>query len=183
MEGWALNFLKQMFLANTVLFVGYSHDDVMMQHLARGMPSTGEENQTRYALVRDTEAASGTWEAWNITPVTFPEEPGDKYANLPLAIEKLAEFIQRGPADWEHRIQEIAGRPFAPTDPEEQDLIRGSFATREKLSASPKIARTDNWPKWFENNLDTQKRFSGRSKRGIGNWQSGWLRSLPFIIR
>ena len=177
MEGWALNFLKQMFSAHTVLFVGYSHDDVMMQHLARGMPSTGEENQTRYALVRDTEAASGTWETWNITPVTFPEEPSDKYANLPLAIEKLAEFIQRGPADWEHRIQEIAGRPFAPTDPEEQDLIREVFRDpEEKLSAFTQIARTDDWLKWVENNFDTKKLFQsgdlGLGDRKLAEWMA-----------
>jgi len=37
-EGWARRFLQGLFAQYTVLFVGYSHEDVVLQYLARGLP-------------------------------------------------------------------------------------------------------------------------------------------------
>jgi hypothetical protein len=48
-EGWARLFLQRVFESFTVLFVGYSHDDPVMNYLARGF--TPEMNRARrYAL-------------------------------------------------------------------------------------------------------------------------------------
>ncbi|NBF08134.1 SIR2 family protein [Pseudomonas sp. Fl4BN1] len=47
-EGWAKQFLLDVFSHYTVLFIGYSHDDVVMNYLARALPSGRSER--RFAL-------------------------------------------------------------------------------------------------------------------------------------
>ena len=53
-EGWARRFLQDMFLNHTVLFVGYSHNDPVVHHLARGLPASTIGK--RFALTTDDAA-------------------------------------------------------------------------------------------------------------------------------
>ncbi len=50
-EGWARRFLVDVFQTYTVLFVGYSHNDVVMNYLARALPATRVAG--RYALTEE----------------------------------------------------------------------------------------------------------------------------------
>jgi hypothetical protein len=50
-EGWARRFLLDMFRTHTILFVGYSHDDVVMHYLSRALPIA--DSADRFALVAD----------------------------------------------------------------------------------------------------------------------------------
>ena len=143
MEGWALNFLKQMFSEFTVLFVGYSHDDIMMQYLARGMPALDTEQHRRFALIPEDERLQAFWKGWGIIPVTFPAGPKGRYEYLPAVTEKLAEFITRGPSRWKQMIQEIADSDLAPADPEKHDiLIEALNDPRQKLNHFTEVAHT-----------------------------------------
>ena len=160
-EGWALNFLKQMFSEFTVLFVGYSHDDIMMQYLARGMPAQSEEDQRRFALIPENERQEARWREWGITPVTFPEGPKGRYENLPPATDKLVEFITRGPSEWRQRIQEIASSPVAPSDPEDQDIIAEALRDAdEKLQFFTESAQHPYWLEWLERNSSIKRLFT-----------------------
>ena len=47
-EGWAQRFLVDVFREFTVLFIGYSHEDMIMNYLARALP--GERLAGRFAL-------------------------------------------------------------------------------------------------------------------------------------
>jgi len=47
-EGWARRYLVEVFRAYTVLFVGYSHDDIVMTYLARALPI--DDVRPRFAL-------------------------------------------------------------------------------------------------------------------------------------
>jgi NAD-dependent SIR2 family protein deacetylase len=49
-EGWATQFLKDMFNCYTVLFIGYSHSDLVMNYLALGLPPS-----TRRCRSQDAE--------------------------------------------------------------------------------------------------------------------------------
>ena len=55
-DGWARRFLVDLFRSWTVLFVGYSHGDTVMNYLARALPAGGVE---RFALT--DEAEDGRW--------------------------------------------------------------------------------------------------------------------------
>ncbi|KUK82574.1 MAG: hypothetical protein XD96_0775 [Petrotoga mobilis] len=50
-EGWATRFLVEVFGNYKVLFVGYSHNDLPMEYLGRGLPP----ETTRFALVPEEE--------------------------------------------------------------------------------------------------------------------------------
>ena len=66
-DGWATRFLMEMFVHHTVLFVGYSHQDVVMRYLARSFVGATE----RFAL---TPAGRETlWAHLGIIPVHYPE--------------------------------------------------------------------------------------------------------------
>ncbi|HEX2050513.1 MAG TPA: SIR2 family protein [Actinomycetota bacterium] len=67
-DRWATRFLVPMFQTYTVLFVGYSHRDVVMEYLARGLPP--ERPKQRFAL--DEAGNEADWERRRIVPITFP---------------------------------------------------------------------------------------------------------------
>lgn len=85
-EGWVRRFLVDVFRTYTVLFVGYSHDDVVMNYLARALPADGTAN--RYALTED----DGNWKLLGITPIFFRRSEGaDAFHELYDGVRCLAE--------------------------------------------------------------------------------------------
>lgn len=108
-EGWARRFLLDVFRAYTVLFVGYSHNDVVMKYLARALPIDGFE--TRYALTEERE----TWKLLGVSPILFQKRDGENvYQELYEGIQCLAERAGRGVLDWQTRLTEI-GSQVPPT--------------------------------------------------------------------
>jgi len=65
-DGWATRFLQQMFGEFTVLFVGYSHSDSVMNYLSRALVPG---NQHRYALT------IGESERWNYLGMPYTKRP------------------------------------------------------------------------------------------------------------
>jgi hypothetical protein len=96
-EGFARRFLVQLFRSFTVLFVGYSHNDVVLNYLARALPE--KEAGSRYALVGEG-SDDQHWASLGITPIAFPVRNGD-YSALNEGIGKLADLNVRGVADDE----------------------------------------------------------------------------------
>ena len=70
-EGWARRFLVDLFRSFTVLFVGYSHDDIVMHYLARALPAGDTQ---RFVLTDETD--DGRWTRLRITPIPFQVEVG-----------------------------------------------------------------------------------------------------------
>jgi hypothetical protein len=60
-DAWAARFLERMFATHTVLFVGYSHGDVVMRYLARALGP----GAPRYVLTSTPDAPY--WRAWAST--------------------------------------------------------------------------------------------------------------------
>lgn len=69
-DAWAARFLERMFATFTVLFVGYSHGDVVMQYLGRALPPTSR----RFVLVAGVPETR--WRRLRITPVSYEVEAG-----------------------------------------------------------------------------------------------------------
>lgn len=68
-QGWARRFVQQLFSKFVVLFVGYSHQDLPLLYLARGI-SAAEDGPGRYALTSAT--ADTDWLNLSIKPVHYP---------------------------------------------------------------------------------------------------------------
>ncbi len=150
-EGWARRFLVDVFRTYTVLFVGYSHDDVVMNYLARALPADGAAN--RYALTEE----NGNWKLLGITPISFRRgvEP-DAFQELYDGVHCLAERATRGALDWQSKLAEIGSR-VPPADDETigeiEHALREVHTTRFLIN----VARLSEWPKWLDarKQLDT----------------------------
>lgn len=142
-EGWARRFLVDVFRQYTVLFVGYSHNDVVMNYLARALPADGIVG--RFALTDE----DGSWDLLGIKPIRFIHSPGaDPYRELYDGVQKLAERATRGALDWQTRLAEIGGRE-PPADEEAIDEVEQALREVHTTRFLIKVARGVEWPKWL----------------------------------
>ena len=68
-QGWARRFLIELFNNYTVLFIGYSHNDVILQYLARGLPFS---KLNRFALVPQNPNLA-FWDSLGIKVIEYPK--------------------------------------------------------------------------------------------------------------
>ena len=127
-EGWARRFLVDLFRSFTVLFVGYSHSDVVMNYLARALPPA--DTETPFALT--DESHSERWQALGIEPISFPRSPGDHYRPLYEGVNGLAKHVTRGTLDWQRVIAAIAENPPS-LNREDMDLIDDAISDPERV--------------------------------------------------
>lgn len=142
-EGWARRFLVDKFRRYTVLFVGYSHNDTVMNYLARALPTDSVAG--RFALTDE----DGSWELLGIKPIRFLKGAGaDPFKELYDGVRRLADRTRRGALDWQSRLAELGGRT-APTDAEAisevEQALREVHTTRYLLN----VARDPEWLLWL----------------------------------
>ncbi|PZO07992.1 MAG: hypothetical protein DCF27_09500 [Lysobacteraceae bacterium] len=143
-EGWARRFLLDVFRTHTVLFVGYSHDDVVMNYLARALPADGSAG--RYALTE----TDGNWNLLGIQPIRFVKGEGaEAFRDLYQGVAKLAERAARGTLDWQSRMLELVGRA-PPVDPELVGEIEQALRDVSTCRLFTDVARDVSWPKWMD---------------------------------
>lgn len=126
-----------------MLFVGYSHNDIVMNYLARALPADSVAG--RFALTDE----DGSWELLGITPIRFVKGTGpDLFKELYDGVQRLAERTTRGALDWQSRLAEIGGRA-PPTDEEAisevEQALREVHTTRFLLN----VARDPEWLRWM----------------------------------
>ncbi|MBK8096577.1 MAG: DUF4020 domain-containing protein [Planctomycetes bacterium] len=142
-EGWARRFLVDMFRRYTVLFVGYSHNDIVMNYLARALP--GGNLAGRFALTEE----DGRWDLLGIKPIRFVKGAGaDAFKELYDGVRRLAERTTRGALDWQLRLSEVGGKT-PPIDEESigevEQALRDVHTTRFLLD----VARDPGWLRWL----------------------------------
>jgi hypothetical protein len=143
-EGWARRFLLDVFRTHTVLFVGYSHDDVVMNYLARALPADGSAG--RYALTE----TDGNWNLLGIQPIRFVKGEGaEAFRDLYQGVAKLGERGARGTLDWQSRMLELVGRA-PPVDPELVGEIEQALRDVSTCRLFTDVARDVSWPKWLD---------------------------------
>ncbi len=95
-EGWATQFLTRMFGRYTVVLVGYSAEDSIVQYLNRALPA----GTKRFAFDQNTSDHE-LWDRLDITPIPFPSTPEDPYG-------ALGAFLQ----SWRQRVTASAAERF-----------------------------------------------------------------------
>ena len=144
-EGWVRRFLVDLFQSYTVLFVGYSHNDTVMNYLARALP-TGTK---RFALTGAT--TSGRWQTLDITPVIYSQESSRDHGSLLFGVGGLARYARRGVLDWEREITEIAGN-LPPIDDEASDIVHDALTDPVRTRFFTAAASHVEWIGWLERN-------------------------------
>ena len=103
-EGWARRFLQQLFAKYTVLFAGYSHSDIVMEYLARGLPPQ-TDHPGRFALKIEGDA-DDVWTYRGIQPVSYPRgSEDDVHAPLGVAVSEWADESRRTPIEHEEKLK------------------------------------------------------------------------------
>lgn len=139
-DAWATRFLERMFTEFTVLFIGYSHSDVVMQYLARGLG----RDTARFALT--DEPNSSLWRRLEIVPVGY-ENCDDSHVRLVDAIEGWAERASMGMLDHQRRVSELVSSPPSPV-PDELSYLEEIVGGRETAAFFAEFARGAEWLTW-----------------------------------
>jgi hypothetical protein len=146
-EGWARVFLQKLFERYTVLFVGYSHNDPVMNYLARGLPPAGRTPR-RFAFTPPGQ--EDRWRFRGIIPINYPLEPdNNQHSALPRAITAWAKHVRLGALEQEQRIKSIVELP-PPIDPEDGDYIVSALCEPNTTRFFTRHANTVAWLKWVE---------------------------------
>ena len=146
-EGWARRFLVELFRNFTILFVGYSHNDTIMNYLARALPP--REVHGRFALTPESDVDAQRWHLLGIKPITYPRPSEGDHSTLDEGIRRLADLIRRGAVDWHREIAQIAENPPS-LDEETEDLIEYALADAPRTRFFTEAATAPEWIDWLD---------------------------------
>ena len=151
-EGWARRFLVGLFSSFTVLFVGYSHNDTIMNYLARALPE-GKKG-SRFALTDEID--HGRWQFHGIEPISYQKTRSDDHAALNKGVAGLAKHMARGVLDWQREITDLAKKGPPLLDEEETGRIAEALSDATKLRFFTDAATLPEWISWLDkrNHLD-----------------------------
>jgi hypothetical protein len=162
-DAWAARFLLPMFDRFTVVFIGYSHDDVIMRYLALGLPSSGKAvASTRFAFTNDP--SNSKWSYLGIRPIAYPVVGRDHQA-LVAALTAWAGRAKMGQTDHQSRVQAIIAGGTALPLPDRDYLharLRTTDGARDFAIATgslPDEAKLD-WLTWLEDLPEFKALFS-----------------------
>ena len=147
---WSARFLVDLFRTYTVLFVGYSHDDIVMSYLARALAEAdpGRPDAPRRFALTDN-AIHDRWAHLGISPIEYEKNADGAHTGLVEAVTGLVKYMQRGLLDWQRTIGDIA-RGLPPDDPEQQDLITDALADPFRVRFFTEAAEHLEWIDWLD---------------------------------
>ena len=112
-----------MFERYTVLFVGYSHNDVVTSYLARGLPP--ETRGQGCALMH--ESAPGWWRLLGVSLIMYPlTKTPNRLSALGQSLGRWMAVARMGVLDHEQKDQEML-RLSPPLEPEDADYIEDAL--------------------------------------------------------
>lgn len=153
-ESYVSRFLVKLFENYTVLFVGYSYNDVIVRYLTRAM--TRNAVCPRYILI---DSAEGNWKELGIEPILYPEKD---YLRLNEAINQLGIRIARGLLDWENSLRMIAERP--PVDLAIESEVLYCLESDERTRILIKSIHGKEWMQWLDDRKIFDHIFDNNSK-------------------
>ncbi|NLH99399.1 MAG: hypothetical protein GX446_07880 [Chthonomonadales bacterium] len=164
-EAWAARFLERMFAAFTVLFIGYSHGDLVMQYLARSL------GPSRHRFVLTDDPRNTEWRRLGLTPIAYPNAAGD-HSELPATIERWVQLASMRQMEHRARIATLlSGEP--PTIPEEASYLEGVLGHAERIRYFSEKARFEDaerslrWLTWIEGCPAFQDLFSREASSSV----------------
>jgi Domain of unknown function (DUF4020)/SIR2-like domain len=146
-QGWARRFVQQLFAKFVVLFVGYSHQDLPLLYLARGI-SAAEDGPGRYALTSPT--TDTFWLNLGIKPVRYPVRvsPLVPHGALGDCLAKWAEIANLGSLGTEARIKGLVTSD-RPLNLEDEDFLKQSLLDISTLRYFTSHAEDPRWLEWI----------------------------------
>ena len=137
-SAWAARFLERMFREYTVLFVGYSHADIVMKYLGLGVGP----KSLRYALTDQPE--DPLWERLRVRPVEYPHK---NFEVLTRCLSEWADYGELGLLDHRQRIRELVSSASSPT-PEELSYLQSVLRRPGLVKFFCEFAKDRYWLEW-----------------------------------
>ena len=159
-EGWARRFLVALFRQFTVLFVGYGHNDTVMNYLARALPESAASR--RFALTGERDSDLQRWRILGIEPIQYSQDNDDDYSKLHEGIRRLADFSRRSVLDWKREITELARKNPPLLGEEDAGLIEEALKDETRTRFFTDAASSPEWIDW----LDKRKHLDALFSRG-----------------
>ena len=179
-EGWARRFVLELFLKYTVLFVGYSHNDPVMQYLARGLPP-GDLSKRRYAFGVNNSKAS--WDNLGIQLQVYSERNEiNRHVQLQIACSKWAQRVRETPLESREQIRQIVEKPPQPAG-DEIDLIEKAIEDRVLLQFFTEFASTSEWLNWTSGREAFRRILNSNSPSTNGDRQLALWFAQKFAIQ
>lgn len=179
-QGWARYFVQRLFAEFVVLFVGYSHQDLPLLYLARGI-SAASPGPGRYAL---TSPASDTdWRNLGITPVHYPIRTAPRAAHGALGecLAKWAEIANLGSLGIEEEIRKIVTSD-RPETPEESDFLKQALLEPNTLRYFTRHARHPRWLGWISDAPKFQTIFAPEATLSEGSRELAYWYAETFAV-
>lgn len=140
-DAWAARFLERMFAIYTVVFVGYSYDDVVMRYLARAL---GSDAPYRYALTPTPDAPD--WRALGIHAVGY-RVINESHAELVDAVAGWASRASMGLLDHRQHVSRLVSAPPSQV-PEDASYLEAVVADPDQVRLFADLARGEEWLSW-----------------------------------
>lgn len=151
-EAWAGQFLDRMFSSDmTVLFVGYSHSDVVMSYLARALGP----DSSRYALADASDPRR--WRSLGINHVKYQTREGSHLAAAE-AMEGWADQAGMGLLDHRHRLEELLSSTPSQV-PEDVSYLESTIKDPQRVRLFTEISRGAEWLGWAATQPNFQQLF------------------------
>jgi len=161
-QAWASRFLASMYSQYVVLFVGYSHDDIVMSYLARGLPPA--QKPRRFAFT--TTDRNSNWEYLGVKPVLYEKCEGENpHQAITDSVSEWVKEIQCGLLEKVERIRTIA-EAQPPLEGEDADYIKHSLSELDTARIFLKYARLPEWISWLEKHQFIQPLFNRQNELG-----------------
>ncbi len=146
-QGWARRFVQQLFSKFAVLFVGYSHQDLPLLYLARGI-SAAEDGPGRYAITPPTN--NTFWVNLGIKPVHYPLRlpPLAEHGSLGDCLATWAKIANLGSLETEARIKGLVTSDRPPSL-EEEDFLKQVLLDLGTLRYFTRHAKDPRWLEWI----------------------------------
>ncbi|MFD2025769.1 SIR2 family protein [Promicromonospora aerolata] len=135
---WATRFLERMFREYVVLFVGYSHSDVVMKYLGLGLGSKSK----RYVLTDKPDDPM-----WKRLQVTVLDYPSGEHDVLTKCLTEWADLGGMGLLDHRQRIRDLVSSASEPT-PDEQSYLQDSLHRPDRVGFFCDYAKDAFWLEW-----------------------------------
>ena len=146
-DGWARRFIRDLLTSKyVVLFVGYSHEDTIMNYLTPSLPP--ENASKKFALVGEQSDDANRWQQKGITPIPFPQSSATDFDALTETLRDLGNISEQSESAWKSAIAEMARQE--PTDEEPvNDLLRYVLSDNQKVLYFTGAATSPKWIDWL----------------------------------
>ncbi|AKK04412.1 SIR2-like domain [Corynebacterium mustelae] len=180
-NAWATRFLNSMFHNFTVVFIGYSHDDLIMKYLALGLPKgTSRFAFTGYSAADERKKNKSKWKRLGITSIDYPITESKHHA-LVEALEKWAKSVRMGRTEHRERISDVFKGGTGNLTPVDQDYLKNRLKQQEGVEDFIEAASSQNedlhlqWLTWMEEDPVFQNLFEGIEDPSVGPKLCEWF--------